>query len=74
MYLQDKNTDSTCGITAISDTEFVVIERDGKFSGETEAHKKLYKINRSETTDVSDDDVQAENGMLVNGKTLEQLS
>ncbi len=41
-YIQNKETDSTCGITALSNTEFVVIERDGKFSGEKDAHKYLF--------------------------------
>lgn len=30
-YIQNKETDSTCGITALSNTEFVVIERDENF-------------------------------------------
>lgn len=74
VYIQNKETDSTCGIAALSNTEFVVIERDGNFSGEKETHKYLFKIDISEATDVTGGDVQAPEGMLLNGKTLEQCS
>lgn len=74
VYLQNKETDSTCGIAALSNTEFVVIERDGNFSGEKETHKYLFKIDISGATDVTGSDVQASEGMLLNGKTLEQCS
>lgn len=74
VYIQNKETDSTCGIAALSNTEFVVIERDGNFSGEKETHKYLFKIDISEATDVTGSDVQAPEGMLLNGKTLEQCS
>ena len=74
VYIQKKETDSTCGIAALSNTEFVVIERDGNFSGEKETHKYLFKIDISEATDVTGSDVQAPEGMLLNGKTLEQCS
>lgn len=74
VYIQNKETDSTCGIATLSNTEFVVIERDGNFSGEKETHKYLFKIDISEATDVTGSDVQAPEGMLLNGKTLEQCS
>ena len=74
VYIQNKETDSTCGIAALSNTEFVVIERDGNFSGEKETHKYLFKIDISGATDVTGSDVQAPEGMLLNGKTLEQCS
>lgn len=73
-YIQNKETDSTCGITALSDTEFVVIERDGKFSGEKEAHKYLFKIDLKDATDITGSDPESESGLLINGKTLEQCS
>lgn len=72
-YIQNKETDSTCGITAISNTEFVVIERDGKFSLEEEAHKYLFKIDITGATDITGD-FSSPSGMLVNGKTLEQCT
>lgn len=73
LYQQNKETDSCCGITALSNDQFIVIERDGKFAGEEEAHKYLYKINLKNATDVNGD-MTAENGLLLNGKTLEQCT
>lgn len=61
------------GITALTNDEFVVIERDGKFADEGEAHKYLYKINLKDATDVNGD-MTAENGILISGKTLEQCT
>lgn len=73
LYQQNKETDSCCGITALSNDEFIVIERDGKFAGEEEAHKYLFKINLKDATDVNGD-MTAKNGMLIDGKTLEQCT
>jgi len=73
LYQQNKETGSCSGITAISNDEFIVIERDGKFSGEEDAHKYLYKINLKDATDVNGD-LAMEDGMLIKGKTLEQCS
>ena len=73
-YIQNKETDSTCGITALSNTEFVVIERDGKFSGEKEAHKYLFKIDLKDATDITGENPESKEGLLINGKTLEQCS
>lgn len=73
LYQQNKETDSCCGIVALNNDEFIVIERDGKFAGETEAHKYLYKINLKDATDVNGD-MTARNGILIAGKTLEQCT
>ena len=73
LYLQNSDTDSCSGITAVSKNEFIVIERDGKFLGEGSAKKCLYKINISKATDVSGD-FESPDGMLINGKTLEQCT
>ena len=73
LYLQDEGTDSCSGITALNEKEFIVIERDGNFSGEGVASKKLYKINLQDATDVTGD-VQSSDGMMINGKTLEQCT
>lgn len=73
LYQQNKETDSCCGITALSNDEFIVIERDGKFAGEEEAHKYLFKINLKDATDVNGD-MTAKNGMLIDRKTLEQCT
>ncbi len=73
LYQQNKETDSCCGITALSNDEFIVIERDGNFAGEKEAHKYLFKITLNDATDVNGD-MTAKNGMLIEGKTLEQCT
>ena len=73
-YIQNKETDSTCGITTLSNTEFVVIERDGKFSGEKEAHKYLFKIDLKDATDITGENPESKEGLLINGKTLEQCT
>ena len=73
LYQQNKETDSCCGITALTNDEFIVIERDGNFSGEKEAHKFLFKINLNSATDVNGD-MTAEKGILIDGKTLEQCT
>lgn len=73
LYQQNKETDSCCGITALSNDEFIVIERDGKFAGEENAHKYLFKINLKDATDVNGD-MTSKNGRLIDGKTLEQCT
>lgn len=73
LYQQNKETDSCCGITALSSDEFIVIERDGKFAGEENAHKYLFKINLKDAADVNGD-MTSKNGMLIDGKTLEQCT
>lgn len=73
LYLQNPDTDSCSGISAISKKEFIVIERDGKFLGKGSAKKCLYRIDISKATDVSGN-FESPNGLLVNGKTLEQCT
>lgn len=73
LYQQNKETDSCCGITALSNDEFIVIERDGNFAGEKEAHKYLYKINLKDASDVNGD-MTSGYGMIIDGKTLEQCT
>lgn len=73
-YLYKQNggaSDSVCDITPISNTEFLVIERDGNF-GSAGGTKKVYRINLANASDVSGTDVTAVDGMKINGKTLEQ--
>ncbi|MCI3935647.1 esterase-like activity of phytase family protein [Chryseobacterium aahli] len=72
LYKQDGGaSDSVCEITPISNTEFLVIERDGSF-GSVGGLKKVYRINLSGASDVSGTDLTAVDGMKINGKTLEQ--
>ena len=73
LYQQNSKWLSNSEITAISSTEFLVIERDGKFSGNGPAQKHIYKISLKGATDVSGD-FNAPEGMMLNGKTIEQSS
>ncbi|WP_295199822.1 esterase-like activity of phytase family protein [uncultured Chryseobacterium sp.] len=74
LYQQDGGaSDSVCDITALSSTEFLVIERDGNF-GSQGGIKKVYRINLSGASDVNGTDLSAVNGILINGKALEQCT
>ncbi|MCD8410567.1 esterase-like activity of phytase family protein [Tenacibaculum finnmarkense] len=73
LYKQEKAKNSNSEITALSNTEFLVIERDGNFQGsDPTAQKFIYKIDISNATDVSGDSFNDLDGMLVNNKTIEQ--
>jgi len=70
-YLENTGT-AISEITAISNTTFLVLERDGKTPGKDQGIiKKIYKIDITNATDVYD---AAENGKLINNKTIEQLT
>ncbi|WP_288374521.1 esterase-like activity of phytase family protein [uncultured Chryseobacterium sp.] len=74
LYRQDGGaSDSVCDITALSNNEFLVIERDGNF-GSQGGIKKVYRINLNSATDVNGADLTAVDGMKVNGKALEQCT
>ncbi|EJL73019.1 esterase-like activity of phytase family protein [Chryseobacterium populi] len=74
LYKQDGGaSDSVCDITAVSNSEFLVIERDGNF-GSQGGIKKVYRINLTGASDVSGTDLAAVDGLKINGKTLEQSS
>lgn len=74
LYQQDGGaSDSVCDITALSNTEFLVIERDGNF-GSQGGIKKVYRISLSGASDVNGTDLSAANGMQINGKALEQCT
>ncbi|KMQ60076.1 hypothetical protein ACM46_17675 [Chryseobacterium angstadtii] len=64
-------SDSVCDITAISNTEFLVIERDGNF-GSQGGTKKVYRISIAGASDVNGTDLTAVDGMKINNKALEQ--
>ncbi|MCB9203168.1 MAG: esterase-like activity of phytase family protein [Flavobacteriales bacterium] len=77
LYKQEKNQNSNSEITAISSTEFLVIERDGKFLAEdATAQKQIYKINISGATDIGvqngKDLFNDVNGYMIGDKTIEQ--
>jgi hypothetical protein len=63
-------------ITAVSDTQLLVLERDGNFPGDPQAPasvKRLYLIDVSRATDVSDPE-NTPQGRVAIGKTLEELT
>ncbi|PLY04225.1 MAG: hypothetical protein C0622_03190 [Desulfuromonas sp.] len=73
LYRQEKAKNANSEIASLSADTFLVVERDGAFSGEKAAQKTLYKINLRGATDISGD-VTAISGGTLNGKTLEQCS
>ncbi len=73
LYQQEKAKNANSEITALSATTFLLVERDGNFSGAKPAQKHLYKIDLAGATDVSGD-ITSPGGMLLNGQTLEQSS
>ncbi|WAC15224.1 esterase-like activity of phytase family protein [Dyadobacter pollutisoli] len=76
VYLIDKaNLQANSEIAAISNTTFLVLERDGEYAtnaNKSTVIKKVYKIDLSAATDISDP-ANTENGKLFGGLTVEQL-
>ena len=75
-YLLDSTSAVVSDIAAISNTAYLVLERDQLFSGDPKSPSKLkrvYRIDISQATDLSDPN-DARNGKRVNEKTLEQLT
>ena len=74
VYLLEDKDYSLSDIAAISNTSFLVIERDGKpaFGNKKSKAKNIYKIDINTATDISDPDKHL-NGKLVNGRTIEEL-
>ncbi|MBE9602885.1 esterase-like activity of phytase family protein [Pedobacter sp. MC2016-24] len=63
-------------IVAVNGTTFLTIERDGLFGGDATnpaAFKKVFKIDLSNATDISDA-ANGATGKLYNGKTVEELN
>ena len=63
-------------IAAVTNTTYLVLERDQLYPGDPKSPSKLkriYKIDISQATDLSDP-ADGRNGRLVDGRTLEQLS
>lgn len=62
-------------ITALTATTFLTIERDGLYGGaptNPAQFKKIFKIDMSNATDISDQ-ANGANGKLFGGKTVEEL-
>ncbi|MHA4738920.1 esterase-like activity of phytase family protein [Dyadobacter sp. MSC1_007] len=76
VYLIDKaNLQANSEIAAISNTSFLVLERDGEYAtnaNKASVIKKVYKIDLSAATDISDP-ADDEGGKLYGGLTVEQL-
>lgn len=76
VYMMDNwNLQAVSEIAAIDNNNFLVLERDGNFPTEANRNtvfKKIFKINISAATDISDPDNGA-NGRMFNGKTIEEL-
>ncbi|MET1055749.1 MAG: esterase-like activity of phytase family protein [Pedobacter sp.] len=63
-------------IVAVNSTTFLTLERDGLYGGDATnpaAFKKVFKIDISKATDISDP-ANGATGKLFNGKTLEELN
>lgn len=78
LYHQDKNGNSNSGIQALSNQEFVIIERDSQFLNQNDdAQKDIYRIDLSQATNIEsiptngklkqDDQL----GLLIEGLTVE---
>jgi hypothetical protein len=77
LYPMDDKGFGVSEIEAVSPTQFIVDERDGKFIndavGGASVEKKIYLIDVSGATDVSDP-ADGASGLVINGKTIEQMS
>lgn len=75
-YLLEKVGVTHNGLAAISSTEFLILERDDKFPGDSadpSTFKRVYRIDLSQATDLSDS-ANGSGGKLFSGKTLEELT
>ena len=76
-YLMDNTTlTGVSDIVAVNATTFLTIERDGLFGGDSAnpaAFKKVFKIDISNATDISDA-ANGATGKLYAGKTVEELN
>jgi len=75
-YLMDETSSVVSEIAAVTNTTFIVSERDQLFAGDAKSPAKLkrvYKIDIAGASDISDP-ADTVNGKIVNGRTLEQLS
>ena len=76
VYLIERaNLQANSEITAVTNTTFLVLERDGEYGTEVTKNtifKRVYKIDLAGATDISDPNNGA-NGKLYGGKTVEEL-
>ena len=75
-YMMEAVSSVVSEIAAVTETRFIVSERDQLFPGDPKSPSKLkriYKINLAGATELSDPE-DGPRGRLVNGRTLEQLN
>ncbi|UIR55216.1 esterase-like activity of phytase family protein [Sphingobacterium sp. SRCM116780] len=73
--MENKDLQAVSEIAAISNSTFIVLERDGEYAtaaNKVTVFKKIYKIDLADATDISDPNNTA-NGKLFDGKTVEEL-
>ncbi|NOU51245.1 esterase-like activity of phytase family protein [Pseudoalteromonas sp. JBTF-M23] len=80
LYRQEQAKNSNSAIKALSDTQFLVLERDGKFyHRDSSAMKRVYKIDISNATNLealgTDSELVQDPalGLMLAGETLEQV-
>ena len=74
-YITESTKTLSSEIVAITGTTFLVLERDQDYAGGNPASliKRVYKIDISAATDISDPD-NKESGLLFGGKTVDELT
>ncbi|CEM28877.1 unnamed protein product [Vitrella brassicaformis CCMP3155] len=77
LYHQQKDWNANSEIAALTDTTFLVVERDGEFptsdtGSQQQAQKHLYKVDISGATNVSGMNFDSLDGLMVNNRTLEE--
>ena len=75
-YVLENAGVTTNGLSAVGGNQFLVLERDDKFPGDTDdpsTFKRVYRIDLTGATDLSDSS-NAPAGRLFGGKTLEELT
>jgi len=72
IYLLESTETAISEIVTLTNNTFLVLERDGKTPGSDQnILKKIYKIDVTNATNVTSNQ---ENGRMINGKTIEQLT
>jgi Esterase-like activity of phytase len=72
-YILDAAANLNSEVAALTQTLFLVDERNGTLPGAGNAIKKVYSVDISEATDISDP-TDGVGGLLFDGKTLEELT
>lgn len=70
LHKQEKTKNSNSEIVALSNSEFLIVERDGAFTKSTDLNEIQKHIYKTDVSDILD----SENGKLIDGKTIEQCT